>query len=138
MRAIGLDVGERRVGIARTDESGVLAVPHGVYRRRSFAEDVDFLVRLLKEARAEAIVVGLPLNMDGTEGEQARKVRAFAEAVATKSGLPLFFVDERWTTKEVERAMREAGEKPSRRKEKLDALSAVLILQGWLDGQARV
>lgn len=138
MRAVGLDVGERRVGIAKTDETGTLAVPHGVYERRSFLEDVDFLSRLLTEMGVEAIVVGLPLNMDGTEGEQAQKVRALAEAVAKKAGLPLFFVDERWTTKEVERAMREAGEKPSRRREKVDALSAVLILQGWLEGKNRV
>jgi len=138
MRAVGLDVGERRVGIARTDESGVLAVPHGVYHRRSFSEDVDFFVQLLAELRAEALVVGLPLNMDGTEGVQAQKVREFAESVAQAAGLPLFFVDERWTTQEVERAMREAGAHPSRQKEKVDALSAVLILQAWLDARSRV
>lgn len=138
MKVVGLDIGERRVGIAHTDETGVLAVPAQVYRRRCFPEDIDFLAQCLRQEGAEAIVVGLPLNMDGTEGAQARKAREFAEALAKVTGLPLFFVDERWTTKEVERAMREAGESPSRRKEKVDALSAVLILQAWLDGQSRV
>lgn len=138
MKVVGLDIGERRVGIARTDETGVLAVPAKVFQRRGLPEDVDLLAQWLKQEGAEAIVVGLPLNMDGTEGEQAGKAREFAWALAKVTGLPLFFVDERWTTKEAERAMREAGESPSRRKEKVDALSAVLILQAWLDGQSRV
>lgn len=135
MKALGLDIGARRIGIARADETGVLAVPLQVYWRRSFSEDVEFLVGLLRAEGAEALVVGLPLNMDGTEGEQARKVRELAETVAKISGLPLFFVDERWTTQEAERAMREVGKRPSRRKEEVDALSAVLILQAWLDSR---
>ncbi|MBC7317828.1 Holliday junction resolvase RuvX [Candidatus Bipolaricaulota bacterium] len=137
MGAIALDLGEKRVGIARTDETGILAVPHGVYQRRSLHEDLDFLANLARELQAEVIVVGLPLNMDGTEGSQAQKVREFSRALAEKSGLPVVFVDERWTTAEVERAMREAGERPSRRKEKVDALSAVLILQTWLETQRK-
>lgn len=133
MRAVALDIGERRVGIARTDESGVLAVPVQVYRRRGLPEDVYFLSQYLREAGAEILVVGLPLNMDGTEGIWAQKVREFAQMVAQAAGIPLVFVDERWTTKEVGQALREVGEKPTRKKEKLDTLSAVLILQAWLE-----
>lgn len=133
MRAVALDIGERRVGIARTDESGVLAVPVQVYRRRGLPEDVHLLSQYLREDGAEILVVGLPLNMDGTEGIWAQKVREFAQMVAQAAGIPLVFVDERWTTKEVGRALREVGEKPTRKKGKLDILSAVLILQAWLE-----
>lgn len=138
MRAVGLDIGERRGGIARTDETGILAVPHGVYRRRGSPEDLEELAGIIRGIGAEALVVGLPLNMDGTEGPQAQKVRELAEALAQNLKLPLFFVDERWTTKEAERAMREAGGRPSRRKGKVDELSAVLILQAWLAGRTLV
>ncbi len=138
MRAVGLDIGERRVGIARTDETGVLAVPCPVYRRRALPEDVRFLSQFLREFGAEVLVVGLPLNMDGTEGVQAHQVREFAELLAETAGIPLEFVDERWTTQEVERVLREAGQQPGRQKEKVDALSAVLILQAWLDRKSRV
>lgn len=139
MKAWGLDVGERRVGLARTDDTGTLAVPQGVFpRRAALAEDVEALAKLLAARGAEALVVGLPRNMDGTEGPQAQKVREFAEALSRTSGLPVFYMDERWTTREVARAMREMGAKPHRRKEDLDALSAVLILQAWLDSRTRV
>lgn len=138
MRAVGLDIGERRVGIARTDETGVLAVPHGVYRRCGSPKDLEELAEIIRGIGAEVLVVGLPLNMDGTEGPQAQRVRNFAEALAQNLGLPLFFVDERWTTKEAERALREAEEQPSRRREKVDELSAVLILQAWLDSRTLV
>ncbi len=138
MRAVGLDIGERRVGIARTDETGVLAVPHGVFQRRGSPEDLEELAEIIRGIGAEALVVGLPLNMDGTEGPQAQKVRDFALALAQNLGLPLFFMDERWTTKEAERAMREAKGKLTRRKGKVDELSAVLILQAWLDSRTLV
>ncbi|MEN3009695.1 MAG: Holliday junction resolvase RuvX [Candidatus Bipolaricaulaceae bacterium] len=132
-RALALDVGERRVGLARTDATGTLAVPHGVYVRTDWERDVRALAELARQLGAEALVVGLPLNMDGTEGEQARRVRAFAEALAKEAGLPLHFVDERWTTEEAVRVLREAGLPWRKRKGKADALSAVLILQAWLE-----
>jgi putative Holliday junction resolvase len=135
MRVLALDVGEKRIGIAKPDETGTLAVPHSVYRRKNLAEDVASLATLCQKLRIEALVVGLPLNMDGTEGPQAKKVREFAEKLAEVVEIPVFYVDERWTTKEAERAMREVGEQPSREKEKVDTLSAVLILQAWLESR---
>jgi len=133
MRALALDVGEKRVGLARTDETGTLAVPHGVYLRVGGERDIKELARLARELGAEVLVAGLPLNMDGTEGPQAQRVRAFAEAVAKEAGLPLHFVDERWTTEEALRVLREAGLSGRKRQGKADALSAVLILQAWLE-----
>lgn len=133
MRAIGLDIGDRRVGLAVSDETGTIASPHGVYVRRSLAEDTAYLARLAHELGARAIVVGLPLNMDGTEGDQATKARELAEAVAREARLPLHYVDERLTSAEADRAMIEGGLSRKARKERSDALSAVLILQAWLD-----
>ncbi|MCX7750295.1 MAG: Holliday junction resolvase RuvX [Candidatus Bipolaricaulota bacterium] len=137
MRALGLDIGDRRVGIAVSDETGTIASPHGVCTRRSPPEDALHLARLARELGAEAIVVGLPLNMDGTEGDQAKKARELAEAIAQEAGLPVHYVDERLTSAEVERAMREGGLSQRARKRRADALSAVLILQAWLDRTRR-
>ena len=122
MRILALDVGEKRIGIAKPDETGTLAVPYGVYHRKNFTEDVASLAALCQNLGIEALVVGLPLNMDGTEGPQAKRVREFAEKLAEVVKVPVFYVDERWTTEEAERAMREAGEKPSREKEKVLSL----------------
>jgi len=135
MRVLALDIGETRIGIAKPDETGTLAVPYGVYRRKNLAEDVATLAELCQTLRVEALVIGLPLNMDGTEGPQAKKVREFAEKLTEVVKVPVFYVDERWTTEEAERVMREAGEHPSRKKEKVDTLSAVLILQAWLESR---
>jgi len=138
VRTLGLDIGDRRVGIAVSDATGTVAGPHGVYVRRSPAADVAHLAELARDVGAAAIVAGLPLNMDGTEGEQARKVRELAEAVAAAAGLPLHYVDERLTSAEAERAMVEGGLSRRRRKGQADALAAVLILQAWLDLQRAV
>lgn len=133
MRALGLDIGDRRVGIAVSDETGTIARGHGVYIRQGPDADAGHLAKVAHEAHAEVLVVGLPLNMDGSEGEQAAKVRELAAALAATAGLPLHYVDERWTTMEAERALSEM-EAPKRKKRALrDELAAVLILQAWLD-----
>jgi len=137
MRVIGLDVGDRRVGIAVSDETGTIATPHGVYDRKSASEDAVHLAQLALSVGATAIVAGLPLNMDGTEGEQARKTREIAEAVAAEAELPLHYVDERLTSSEAHRAMIEGDLSRRARKKRSDALSAVLILQAWLDQRDR-
>ncbi|QAA75987.1 MAG: Putative pre-16S rRNA nuclease Yqg [Candidatus Bipolaricaulis sibiricus] len=137
MRVLGLDIGDRRVGIALSDETGTIASPHGVYTRRSPGEDVHHLAQLAREAGAVALVVGLPLHMDGTEGEQVAKTRALAEAVARDAGLPVHYVDERLTSSEADRAMVEGGLSRRARRERSDTLSAVLILQAWLDRATR-
>ncbi len=133
MRVVGLDIGDRRVGIAVSDETGTIASPHGVHTRRSARQDVACLAQLAWDLGATAIVVGLPLNMDGTEGEQARRTRDLAEAVAEEAKLPVHYVDERLTSSEADRAMIEGRLSRRARRERSDALSAVLILQTWLD-----
>lgn len=132
MRALGLDLGDRRVGIAVSDETGTVAQGRGVYVRRTLEEDLAHLSRLAEELRVRRIVVGLPLHLNGTEGEQAAKTRAFAEKLFQRTGLPLSLMDERLTTQEAERVLSLQGVR-GKRKEIRDELAAVLILQAWLD-----
>jgi putative Holliday junction resolvase len=135
MRVLGLDLGDRRIGIALSDETGTVAQGRGVYERRGLEEDLAYLARLAREEGVAWIVVGLPLNMDGSEGEQAAKVRAFAQALAERTGLPVEFLDERLTTVEADRVLREAGLGERRKRKVRDKLAAVLILQAWLDAR---
>ena len=133
MRALGLDLGDRRIGIAVSDETGTVAQGRGVYLRRGEEEDLAHLSELCRRERVETIVVGLPLNMDGSEGEQARKARAFARALADRTGLPVELLDERLTTAEADWVLKEAGLRERKRRKVRDELAAVLILQAWLD-----
>ncbi len=133
MRVMGLDVGEKRIGIALSDETGTIAQGKGVCRRRTLEEDLAHLAERAREWGAERIVVGLPLNMDGTEGEQARAVREFARALEEVAGIPVELWDERLTSAEAERVLLEADLSRRKRKRVRDELAAVLILQSWLD-----
>ncbi len=138
MRVLGLDVGERRIGMAVSDETGTLARPYGVYHREGGEADVASLAKLAQTLGVETLVVGLPLNMDGSAGEQADKAEALGRAVARKADLPIELVDERLTTEEAERVLRESGMGGRKRRLVQDALAAVLILQAWLDKQRDV
>ena len=135
MRFLGLDVGDRRIGIALSDETGTVAQGRGVYTRQGEKEDLSHFVELCRRERVEKIVVGLPLNMDGSEGEQAAKVRAFAEALSERAGLPVEYLDERLTTVEADRVLSQAGFREGKKRKVRDELAAVLILQAWLDSR---
>ena len=133
MRVLGLDVGDRRVGVAISDETGTVAQGRGVYPRRGMEEDLSHFAALCRREGVERVVVGLPLNMDGIEGEQARKAREFGEALARRTGLPVEYLDERLTTVEADRVLSQAGLSERRKRRVRDELAAVLILQAWLD-----
>ncbi len=133
MIALGLDVGDRRVGLSVSDETGTVARPYGVFHRRGDEADVEELAAVAKALDAEVLVVGLPLNMDGTAGSQAQKAEALGKALADRAGLPAQFMDERLTSVEAERVLVEAGVEGRRRRQLQDAVAAVLILQAWLD-----
>ena len=130
---MGLDVGDRRIGMAISDPGGRLAFPAGFIQRVRGEQDVERILRNVQDRGAEALVVGLPLSMDGSMGPQAKKVAGFVRALRRNSALPVETVDERLTTFEAERAMREAGRKPSRYKGEADAVAAAVILQSYLD-----
>jgi putative Holliday junction resolvase len=132
MRIAALDVGEARIGVAVSDELGIAANPVGMVRRVGGRRDLEALAALLAPYRPERLVVGLPLGMNGSEGPQAVKARAFGARVAEHLGVPVDFWDERLTTVAAERVLLEADVSRRRRRELVDKMAATLILQGYL------
>jgi len=132
MRIAALDVGDARIGVAVSDELGITAQGIGVVRRVGGRRDLEALATLLGPYNPERLVIGLPLNMNGSEGPQAARVRAFADRVAEHLGLPLEFWDERLTTVAAERTLLEADLSRRRRRELVDKVAATIILQGYL------
>ena len=130
-RILGLDIGERRIGVAVSDELGAIASPVGSIERR--ADVATELRNLAARYGATRLVAGLPVSLSGREGPQAAEVRACADALATAVGLPLEYWDERLTTSIAERQLIAAGSRRSRRREQIDAVAAAIILQGYLD-----
>jgi putative holliday junction resolvase len=131
-RLLGLDVGDRRIGIAASDPTGSLASPVEVYHRRSTEVDVQHVLDLVGEYEASGVVVGLPKNMNGSEGPQADKTREFAEALQT-SGLVVSLWDERLSTVEATRRLVEQRHKRRGIQDRIDSEAAALILQTFLD-----
>src|SRR5579883_1127344 len=131
MRLAALDVGDARVGVAVSDELGVAAHPVGVLRRGG-RHDLRALAALLAPFAPERLVVGLPLNMDGSEGVRAARTRSFAARAAAHLGLPVEFVDERLTTFEAAQRLAAAGVRGRRRREALDRVAAAVILETYL------
>lgn len=133
MRALGLDVGDKTIGVAVTDELGWTAQPVTTIRRKNLQVDLDALASIATEKEADRFVIGLPLNMDDTEGPRAEKTRRFAAAVEARFGLPIVLWDERLSTWEAERVLLEANMKRQKRREVIDTVAAVVILRSWLD-----
>ncbi len=135
LRFLGLDVGERRIGVALGDPTENIATPLAAVRRVALEDDLRAVVRLASEREAEAIVVGMPLSLDGRVGPQARLVEGFVRALAKESPVPVHTQDERFSTVEAERLLRQAGHQPSREKGLRDSASAAVILQTYLDSR---
>lgn len=133
MRIMGLDVGEKRIGIALSDPLGWTAQGYSVLERKGNQADMDYLQKVCRENEVNKIVMGLPLNMDGSAGPKVREIRDFAARVKKALGLPVEFWDERLTTREAERILLEADMSRARRKKVVDKLAAVTILQSYLD-----
>jgi putative Holliday junction resolvase len=134
MRAIGLDLGERRIGVALCDSAGTLATPYEtVTRSGDRGRDHRRIAELAAEAEAEVVVVGLPLRMDGSHGPAAANVEAEVAEMAATVGVPIETYDERLTTVSADRSLREMKLKGAARRRVVDQLAAAVILQGWLD-----
>ena len=136
MRTIGLDYGTKTVGVAISDESRLIAQPletierkHANKLRQTYAR----IEALIGEYQCDTIVLGLPKNMNNTEGERAAATREFAADLERRTGLPVVFVDERLTTVEADRILDATGVAQSRRKEHIDKMAAAIILQNYLD-----
>jgi putative holliday junction resolvase len=132
-RLIGIDVGTRTLGLALSDVLRTVASPLETIRRRKFSLDAARLLELAAEHRIGGLVIGLPANLDGSEGPRAQSTRAFARNLASLTPLPLLFWDERLSTAAAERTLIEADTSRKRRGELIDKLAATIILQTALD-----
>ena len=133
----GLDVGTRTIGLAACDAGWHFAGPAETIRRTKFTQDIKALQTFISCEKIVGLVVGLPLNMDGTDSPRTQSVRAFARNLAPLA-LPILLWDERWSTQAVERAMISADVSRAKRAEKVDALAAAHILQGAIDALANL
>lgn len=134
---LGLDLGTKTIGVATSDPARRVATGVETIRRSNFTSDVARLLALAAERKAAGFVLGLPLNMDGSEGPRAQSTRAFAKNLARVTELPIALWDERLSTAAVERALIAADVSRSRRAKAIDQHAAVFILQGALDRLAR-
>ncbi|NGP17582.1 Holliday junction resolvase RuvX [Devosia aurantiaca] len=132
-RIIGLDLGTKTIGVAVSDAMRYSATPLETIKRTKFTQDAERIVELIGQNYVVAVILGLPLNMDGSEGPRVQSTRAFARNLAPKVGLPIAFWDERLSTSAVTRMMIEADLRRDRRAEVVDKLAASYILQGALD-----
>ena len=135
MRVLALDMGDKRVGVAISDPSQVLARSLKVIQRGSPQGDFAAVSHLVEEHEVERVVVGYPRSLDGTVGEQAEKVERYAEGLAKALDVPVVLWDERFSTVSAERLMREAGLRGRKRRERVDAVAAAVILQDYLDSE---
>lgn len=132
-RIMGLDLGTKTIGVAISDGMRYSATPLETIKRTKFTQDADRIIALVAENQIVAIILGLPLNMDGSEGPRVQSTRAFARSLTQKLALPIAFWDERLSTSAVTRMMIEADMRRDRRAEVVDKLAASYILQGALD-----
>lgn len=135
-RALGLDAGDKTVGLAYSDALGITAQGLETLRRTNLKDDLGAIAALCSEREIEVLVIGLPLNMDGSEGPRAEISRRFGDKLSERTGLPALYWDERLTTMQVERVLLEADVSRKKRKKVVDKLAAQVILQGWMDAQA--
>ena len=132
-RFMALDYGNSRIGIAFSDYTATIATADSIYKSRGQEEDLNYLSSYAKENDVSGIVLGLPLNADGTESEMSLKVKDFGKALEDYSQIKVFYQDERYTSFEAEEYLKEAGLKWEDRKKLLDKVSAQIILQNYLD-----
>ena len=137
-RLLGLDVGTKTIGMSLSDVTRSVATPYHTVRRTKFTEDAKAIEAAIEEHDVGAVVIGLPLNLDGSEGPRAQSTKAFARNLAARIAVPILFWDERLSTAAVERHLIEADASRKRRAEVIDRMAAAYILQGALDRLKRL
>jgi putative Holliday junction resolvase len=137
-RLAGLDLGTKTIGVALSDPSRKIATPFHTIRRERFGKDAEALLKICADQNVGGIVLGLPVNMNGTEGPRAQATRAFLRNLTPLTAIPVVLWDERLSTAAAERAMLEADLSRKKRAEKIDAAAAAFILQGALDRLQRI
>jgi putative holliday junction resolvase len=136
-RILGLDVGARRIGVAVSDPLGITAQGLETLHRKNKKYDFSFLHRIIRDYEIKEIVVGLPLRMSGAEGAQAEKIQVFAEDLRKHFKLPVHLWDERLTSAEANRLLRETDLSIEKRGQAVDRMAAILILQGWMESRGK-
>jgi putative pre-16S rRNA nuclease len=132
-RLLGLDVGTKTIGLALSDVTRTIATPYDTIRRTKFTIDAKALAGIVDKMEIGALIIGLPINLDGSEGPRAQSTRAFARNLGKHIAVPMVFWDERLSTAAVERHLIEADASRKRRAEVVDRMAAAYILQGALD-----
>ena len=131
--ALAIDLGDARIGIAATDDMGIMAHPVETIQREK-VDPIERIAQLVEERKVRTLILGLPLHSDGSEGDAAAKARAFGEQLSARlPELPLHFIDESFTTLSAAGKLREAGRKAKQQKAVIDQAAAVEILNSWLD-----
>ena len=133
MKIISLDIGTVRIGIATSDIMEIIASAYEVYRRKNLSEDVKYIASLVSKLDAGEIVIGLPLKLDGSEGQSVEMARAFGDELSKLVPVPIIYQDERLSTVSAERILIESGVRREKRKDKIDSIAATIILQTYLD-----
>jgi putative holliday junction resolvase len=136
-RILAIDFGEKRIGLAVSDELGITAQRLSTFRAEKDGEFISHLKQIIDQKDIEQIVIGFPKMMDGTVGEKAKQVQKLAEDIKGRLGVPVTLWDERLSSIQSQKILRQMGQKYTRQKEKIDQLSAVLILQSYLDYKRR-
>lgn len=132
-KVMGLDYGEVRIGISFSDMTRLIASPFETFTRKNLDYDLAYLSNLIKEKGVKKVVFGLPLNMDGSEGERVQATREFAKQLVERSGIAVDFMDERLTSVSAENILVQANVRRDKRKKVIDKLAATIILQEYLD-----
>ncbi len=132
-RIMALDVGARRIGVAISDPLGITAQGQDTIQRQNKRRDLEALGRLLTKYQVKEVVVGLPLRLSGAEGTQSEKMRRFAEDLQSHFGIIVHLWDERWTSTEANRLLRETDLSIDKRAKAVDRMAAILILQSWME-----
>lgn len=136
MRSMGLDVGEVRIGIALSDQTGLIAQSHSTLERSGWDRDLARLAEMAEEREVERFVVGNPLNLDGSAGRQAERSREFAGRLKEATGLPVVLWDERFTSLSAEKTLIQAGVRRKKRRGAIDRMAAAIMLQSYLDSRS--
>lgn len=133
MKIIALDIGTVRIGIATSDIMEIIASAYEVYRRKNLDSDVKYIAELVSKLDAGEIVIGLPLKLDGSEGQSVEMAKSFGEKLSELTNVPIVYQDERLSTVSAQRVLIESGMRREKRKDKVDSIAATFILQTYLD-----
>lgn len=138
MKIVALDIGTVRIGVATSDIMEIIASAYEVYRRKSMSADVSHIAELVKTLGAGEVVIGLPLKMDGSEGQSVEMAKTFGAELEKQISVPIVYVDERLSTVSAERILIESGVRREKRKDKIDTIAATIILQTYLDKKSNL